>query len=334
MKTVIKNTNRPLTSHIDYNFSFTHPLKNYTFTSFCIYVHRNLEFIIFIVLALALVIYIAYRAKENFENADQPHGINQMDGIIYINLEDRTDRKDLLLKELTALDTDMTKVHKVNGVYIPKNGHKGCVQAHILALKLAQLNKWDPVLILEDDAQLSVSPSDFNETVYAALEKLSTSNTKWDVIMLASANKVYSHKYSHKNSHKNSHEIADLTFTIDSKPSSSDTEISSDISSTPLTPLAPLTQTSKKTITLKKLKSATTSSAYIVHQNYIKTILNLFKNCNANMSHNKLNGDNFEYQALDQQWASLQGRDNWFAFDEDIIKQREIWSTILKSHAA
>jgi len=301
--------------------SFMHPLKDYSVKSLCTFTHKNLEFIIFIILSLALVIYIAYCAKENFEAADLPHGINQMDSIIYINLENRKDRKDLLFKELEVLDTDMTKVHKVCGIYIPKNGHRGCVQAHILALELAQLNKWDPVLILEDDAQLSVSPEDFNSSLHIALKQLNSENLDWNVLMLGSANKIYNTT------------TPSFTFSIDSIPLENIEQTTEQTTNTLEQITLNLKSKSKpKQITVKQLKSATTSSAYIVRLNYIDTILTLFKNCNANMLSNKLSGDGFEYQALDQQWASLQGTDKWYAFDEDLIKQRAIWSTIQSPH--
>jgi hypothetical protein len=76
----------------------------------------------------------------------------------------------------------MKKVHKVSGVYIPKNGHKGCVQSHIIALNMIKMNKWDRVLILEDDAQLDVSPEIFNKLLDETLDYLDTSKSNWNVI--------------------------------------------------------------------------------------------------------------------------------------------------------
>ena len=123
---------------------------------------------------------------DGFYNAE--HGINRLDAIIYINLENRQDRKDLLIKELETLNTNMKKVHKVSGVYIPKNGHKGCVQSHIIALNMIKMNKWDRVLILEDDAQLDVSPEIFNKLLDETLDYLDTSKSEWNVLMLAASN--------------------------------------------------------------------------------------------------------------------------------------------------
>ena len=82
------------------------------------------------------------------------------------------------------------------------------------------------------------------------------------------------------------------------------------------------------------MKTATTSSAYIVKDSYVDNIINLFNTCNDNMEHKKLSGQGFEHWALDQKWAELQIKDNWFVIDKDPIKQRAIWSTILsESHS-
>ena len=86
------------------------------------YINKNIEYVIFFFLVIILVILILRKSWEGFYN-DQ-NGINRLDAIIYINLENRTDRKELFMKELEKLNTNMSKVHKVSGVYIPKNGHK------------------------------------------------------------------------------------------------------------------------------------------------------------------------------------------------------------------
>ena len=84
---------------------------------------------------------------------------------------------------------------------------------------------------------------------------------------------------------------------------------------------------------MEKLTRATTSSAYIIKDTYVDSILELFNTCNDKMKHNKLSGNKYEYWALDQKWESLQEKDHLYAISPDPIKQREIWSTILtESH--
>ena len=271
------------------------------------YTTNNVEYIVFFVLMIILIVLVSKRTFDNFFTAQ--HGINRLDAIIYINLENRTDRKDLLLKELEALNTNMAKVHKVSGVFIPKNGHKGCIQSHILALNMIKLNKWQRVLILEDDATLTVSPESANNIINKTLDYLdSNDNIKWNVVMLATAYKVLNNTSTNYN-----------------------TTLQIDKSDTPQT--IGNTDLNLSTIKLEKILSATTASAYIVKGSYVNTILNLFKKSNYNMDHTKLSGNNFEPYALDQQWVSLQKSDNWYALSHDIITQREIWSTTMsESH--
>ena len=268
------------------------------------YIKTNIEIIIFFILVTILTYLILCRSWEGFFT--QQHGINRLDAIIYINLENRGDRKDLLMKELEKLNTDMSKVHKVSGVYMPKNGHKGCIQSHILALNMIKLNKWERVLILEDDAELDMEPDVINNLINKSMEELDNNHPEWNVIMLATANKVLDksnkRKYNNKNNNNNNNTIPLEIATADG------------------TTLMPLK--------IEKLQSATTSSAYIVKKSYVKNILNLFNTCNNNMSPSKMTDPGFEHWALDQKWAELQNKDKWFCIDKDPIKQRAIWSTI------
>ena len=277
------------------------------------YIKTNIEILVFFVLLIFLSILILRRSWEGFFNEN--HGINRLDAIIYINLENRSDRKDLLMKELEKLNTNMGKVHKLSGVYIPKNGHKGCIQSHILALNMIKLNKWKRVLILEDDAELDMNPEAFNDMLNKTLDTLDDKNSNWDVIMLGTANKVIDDKFS------------PISISIESPvpPESQPSKSSNNNNST---------SESSQTLQIQKLTTATTSSAYIVKNTYVDNILNLFNNCNDNMVPDKLSGQGFEHWALDQKWADLQRKDNWFVLDKDPIKQRAIWSTILKeSHS-
>lgn len=263
------------------------------------YINNNLEYIIFFILTIILAVLILNRSWEGFFN--ETKGINQLDAIIYINLENRGDRKDLLLKELTALDTNMSKVHKVSGVYMPKNGHKGCIQSHILALNMVKLNQpqWKRVLILEDDAEITEEPTQFNDILAQALAKLDTLDPNWNVLMLATAWKEIS-------------------------PQDTPDKQALDIYNPQGHPVP---------LALQRLKSATTSSAYIVNSSYVDEILKLFDTCNGNLKPDRLNENNYEPWALDQQWRSLQERDRWYCLDKDPIKQRAIWSTIInESH--
>jgi GR25 family glycosyltransferase involved in LPS biosynthesis len=270
-----------------------------TYTSLLNYISHNLEYIIFFTLTLILAVLIIRRSWEGFFT--ESLGINQLDAIIYINLENRGDRKDLLLKELAALDTNMSKVHKVSGIYMPKNGHKGCIQSHILALNMIKLNqpRWSRVLILEDDIELTQEPEQFNKILAQAMKKLDTIDPDWNVLMLMASWKVI--------------HPADA-------PENQSLEIYNP-------------QGERIPLALQRLKAATSALAYVVKASYVDEILKLFDRCNNNLQPDRLNEDNHEPWALDQQWRTLQERDRWYCLDKDIIKQRAIWSTIMsESH--
>ena len=263
------------------------------------YIHTHIEIIIFFLLVSIFVYLLLRRSWEAFFT--EQDGINRLDAIIYINLEARNDRKDLLMQELEKLKTDMSKVHKVSGVYMPKNGHKGCIQSHILALNMIKMNNWNRVLILEDDAELDMTPETVNSIINKSLEELDKDYPEWNVIMLATANKVIDTDYNKLNNNKKSLPINLEIYANEDK---------------------------QDALKLEKLKKATTSSAYIVKKEYAENILNLFNYCNYNMSPNKMTSNGYEHWALDQRWAELQENNMWFCIDKDPIKQRNIWSTI------
>ena len=273
------------------------------------YIHTNIEIIIFFLLVSCVVYLILCRSWEAFFT--EQDGINRLDAIIYINLEARNDRKDLLMKELEKLKTDMSKVHKVSGVYMPKNGHKGCIQSHILALNMIKMNNWNRVLILEDDAELNMTPETINSLINKSLEELDKDYPEWNVIMLATANKVIDKDYNKINKLKNELNNNELN----KKPLPIDLDIYTNKDKT-------------NSLKLEKLKKATTSSAYIVKKEYADNILNLFNHCNNNMSPKNMSSKGYEHWALDQKWAELQKNNMWFCIDKDPIKQRAIWSTI------
>ena len=280
------------------------------------YIYTNIEIIIFFLLVSIVAYLILRHSWESFFTLQ--NGINRLDAIIYINLENRVDRKDLLMKELEKLNTDMSKVHKVSGVYMPKNGHKGCVQSHILALNMIKMNDWNRVLILEDDAELDMDPTIINTIINKSLEELDKQQPDWNVLMLATANKVLD------DSHNTNTTIKTIPIEINSIDISTEGSPSPSPSSQPPSSQPP----SSVSLKIQKLKTATTSSAYIVNKTYVDSILNLFNHCNTNMSPEKLNSNDYEIWALDQKWAELQIKDKWYCFDKDIIKQRAIWSTI------
>lgn len=122
---------------------------------------------------------------------------NLVDGIIVINLDERTDRWETLLAHVSA-HFDSTKIHRLSatrGTMIPGYGEPplfrgrqrdktwaargGCTLSHRDAVEYAKNAGWRTVLILEDDIELS---PDFDRQ----LPELATAlkNRHWDVCYL------------------------------------------------------------------------------------------------------------------------------------------------------
>lgn len=101
-----------------------------------------------------------------------------IDGIIYINLDKRTDRRKTIEAEL---DTLKCPYQRLSATYVPKNGAKGCAKSHINALNIAKKNKWKNVLIIEDDFVFKHNV-DYKGILYNILTKL---NFNFDVLMLS-----------------------------------------------------------------------------------------------------------------------------------------------------
>jgi hypothetical protein len=144
-----------------------------------------------IIIACAIIAIILYKPKltrlfESFQDNTPKSFVDTVDKFVYINLDKREDRKKEILRELELLTIPPEKIQRVAGVYIPKNGHKGCIQSHILAIKLAQMNNWSNIAIFEDDAQMV---NDLEKTITEINNAIAELPEDWDVLMLATANK-------------------------------------------------------------------------------------------------------------------------------------------------
>ena len=111
----------------------------------------------------------------------QGKGINAFGGIVYINLDHRTDRKENLKAELKRIGADPKKIHRIVAHYWPFNGYKGCTLSHIDALKFSKKKKWKNVLVLEDDCVFCDDPGLIENVIDSFLEKV----RNWDVFFLS-----------------------------------------------------------------------------------------------------------------------------------------------------
>lgn len=99
--------------------------------------------------------------------------------VVYINLEDRVDRKKQIERELLK-HFPSEKIVRFNAIK-DQNGGIGCTRSHIAVLEMAIKENWNNVLVVEDDAIWS----NFY-TSYPIFEKLSKQS--FDVIVLGVAN--------------------------------------------------------------------------------------------------------------------------------------------------
>lgn len=97
-----------------------------------------------------------------------------IENIIYINLEERKDRKKHIIEELTKYISE-DKIMRFDAIK-HEHGFIGCAKSHLECIKLARKNNWDNVMIVEDD----VHWYDYSNGIQL-LEKLLTK--KYDVIV-------------------------------------------------------------------------------------------------------------------------------------------------------
>lgn len=104
-----------------------------------------------------------------------------IDGIVYINLDERPDRNAMMEEEFKRLNFPMERTFRLSGVLDRLNGVRGCLLSHIQALEMAQERGWEKVLILEDDVLFMGDQEEMNTSLqrfFAAAEG------KWDVLFL------------------------------------------------------------------------------------------------------------------------------------------------------
>jgi len=83
-------------------------------------------------------------------NFDVTQAGNPIEGVLYVNLADRRDRRLHIEKELKNLETICKTTERIDAVK-HKIGAKGCADSHIKALNRAKTQGWKNVLIVEDD---------------------------------------------------------------------------------------------------------------------------------------------------------------------------------------
>jgi glycosyl transferase, family 25 len=115
---------------------------------------------------------------EGFENQDNSGKL--IDGVLYINLAHRTDRKEHIENELQKIVPICGNIQRINAVK-HQNGGKGCGLSHIKALEYAKQHNFKNTLIVEDD--LIFKPN-YNPVTYLK-NTLDSLNNQFDILMLS-----------------------------------------------------------------------------------------------------------------------------------------------------
>ncbi len=106
--------------------------------------------------------------------------IQDIENILYINLEKRTDRKEHIEAELKILNW---KAQRFNAFTDPIYAARGCAKSHVGCMELAKNNKWNHVIVLEDDVKFT-NPKLF----LTQLNKFLSRHKNWDVLIIGGNN--------------------------------------------------------------------------------------------------------------------------------------------------
>ena len=117
--------------------------------------------------------------KEHLELLPYKEQLDLLPPVFYINLEYRTDRKRELIAEFKKMRYPDDKITRVDAVLNKKNGHKGCLESHIKALKMGLKSDKPVVMIVEDDIMFLENP----RTTYSVITE-HMKKKDWNVLLL------------------------------------------------------------------------------------------------------------------------------------------------------
>lgn len=109
--------------------------------------------------------------------------MDKIDGIFYINLERRTDRRDLIEMDLNKVNLHERAERFVGIPFEP--GIVGCGKSHLAVMKLAKERGYKNVLILEDDFTFLVPRGVLDESLDKFFDDV---GDNYDVCMLCCQN--------------------------------------------------------------------------------------------------------------------------------------------------
>lgn len=99
-----------------------------------------------------------------------------LDNIYYINLDERTDRKEKIEKEFAKMEWKYTRMRAIK----TQNGRVGCGLSHLKLIRMAKEENLNYICVFEDDAYFT-NPPKLKELIDYAFSK----NIEYDVLLLA-----------------------------------------------------------------------------------------------------------------------------------------------------
>jgi glycosyl transferase family 25 len=114
--------------------------------------------------------------------------MENIDAIIYINLNDRKDRFQQINQEFEKMGFDKNKIHRYPGIRLEI---LGCTLSHLDVIKMAKKNNFKNIMIFEDDYEFLIDKEKFNYLI----NRLFKEDPDFDVVML-SYNQLISESHS------------------------------------------------------------------------------------------------------------------------------------------
>jgi GR25 family glycosyltransferase involved in LPS biosynthesis len=144
--------------------------------------------ILLLILIIVLLVIFLYRLTytepyEDLENIipkfTQLDRFEDIRNILYINLDERTDRREQAEKEFKRVGLNAQRVQAVKR----KPGALGCTLSHIKCLEMAKEKDWDHVMVCEDDILFAKDTDLVKKQFNTVLNR----HKDWDVIALGVA---------------------------------------------------------------------------------------------------------------------------------------------------
>jgi GR25 family glycosyltransferase involved in LPS biosynthesis len=110
--------------------------------------------------------------------------LNNIEQIVYINLDNRIDRNVQMLNEFKRLNIPISKFVRLSAVR-NQNGAIGCTLSHIKVIQMAIENKWKNVMVLEDDFNFIDNEKYINDSINYLYGDFTKIKNDWEIVSLS-----------------------------------------------------------------------------------------------------------------------------------------------------